>query len=124
MFIPTVLGATVLTIYLVSSQSKNNSGMLTLFLWTILAFLSYTYRKMVPPLFWILVVLGGTISEIICIHASPDGTWQYIRPDYMRVPNWLWPLWGIVGGTVLALYFFSLKLNLFQIINQYLSRRI
>jgi hypothetical protein len=46
----------------------------------------------------------GTVTEIIIINFSQ--AWSYATSDWLLVPAWLFPLWGIAGILAINIYFY------------------
>jgi hypothetical protein len=46
----------------------------------------------------------GTVTEIIIINFSQ--AWSYATSDWLLVPAWLFPLWGIAGILAINIYLY------------------
>jgi len=50
------------------------------------------------------IAIFGTVTEIIIISLSD--AWRYNTDTLLKVPIWLFPLWGIAGVMAVSIYFF------------------
>ncbi len=43
---------------------------------------------------FIVISLGGAFAETVAIYF---GTWSYALPQFIGIPLWLFPIWGLAG---------------------------
>ena len=80
---------------------QNQKSILFMILSSILMllYLSDTNKNI---LFYLLCSLAGPIAEIVIMKIA-NNTWEYKNPDFLGIPFWLLPLWGIAAGGVLGI---------------------
>lgn len=98
-------GATVASIIVFS----DNHLLLTAVLIVILCILIASDRR-ISPIFYILVGIGGLAAETACIYSGVQA-WSYRDKKFLGVvPWWLAPMWAIIGGGVLSVYYAAVLL--------------
>ena len=50
---------------------------------------------------YLLISFLGAFAEILSIYA---GAWTYTNPDFLQIPLWLPPLWGIAAIYIVRKY--------------------